>query len=103
MTRLCKQIFHSKLIDVVINTTHHTIALASVLREGHLEEVPKTSLPGGMLRSSIVLENQLWLDKEQDPQGAIMWTTNLASYVSSRASEFALSSSLHHSSFAKVM
>lgn len=93
---------HWNSLDVMVNTTHRTIALASVLTNGQENEMPTSSLPGGILKSSTILENQLWLDKEQDPQGAIKWTTKLASYISSRASELALSSSLHHPSFTKV-
>lgn len=87
----------------MLNTTHRTIVLASVLRKGRVDEMPKTNLPGGILSGSTVLENQLWLDREHNPQGAINWTTNLAAYISSRASEFSLSSSLHHPSFIKVI
>lgn len=86
----------------MVNTSHRTIVLASVLQESQPDEVPETSLPGGILAHSYVLENQLWLDKERDPSGAVKWIISLASYVSSRASEYALSSSLHHSSFTKV-
>ncbi|XP_063871498.1 uncharacterized protein LOC135106420 isoform X3 [Scylla paramamosain] len=88
-------------LDVMVNTSHRTIALASVLQESQPDEVPETSLPGSILAHSYILENQLWLDKEHDPSGAVKWTTSLASYVSSRASEYALSSSLHHASFTK--
>lgn len=87
----------------MVNTTQRTIALASVLRESQAEEAPQTTLPGGTLDNSYILENQLWLDRDQEPEGAIKWTTSLASYASSRASEYALFSSLHHSSFAKVL
>ena len=87
----------------MVNTSHRTIALGSVLRESHTGEVPETSLPGGVLDHSYILENQLWLDRERNPDGAIQWATSLSSYVSSRASEYAISSSLHHSSFVKVL
>lgn len=86
----------------MVNTTHRTIALASVLRESKAGEAPETSLRGGTLDHSYILENQLWLDREREPQGAIKWTTTLASYVSSGASEYALFSSLQHSLFIKV-
>ncbi|XP_050693737.1 uncharacterized protein LOC126984229 isoform X3 [Eriocheir sinensis] len=108
-TSTSKGVLHTSLLlthdtlDVMVNTTHRTIVLASVLRKGRVDEMPKTSLPGGILSDSTILENQLWLDREHNPQGAINWTTNLAAYTSSRALELALSSSLHHPSFAKTL
>ena len=89
--------------NVIVNTSHRTIALTSVLQESLPNEAPRSNLPGSILAHSYTLENQLWLDKQHDPSGAIKWTISLASYVSPRASEYALSTSLHHSSFTKVL
>ncbi|XP_045126052.1 uncharacterized protein LOC123513172 isoform X2 [Portunus trituberculatus] len=106
-TSTTKGLLHTTLLltpntlDVMVNTTHRTIALTSVLQESQPNEVPESSLPGGILAHSYILENQLWLDKQHDPSGGIRCTISLASYESSRASEYVLASSLHHSSFTR--
>ncbi|MPC10302.1 Apolipophorin [Portunus trituberculatus] len=108
-TSTTKGLLHTTLLltpntlDVMVNTTHRTIALTSVLQESQPNEVPESSLPGGILAHSYILENQLWLDKQHDPSGGIRCTISLASYESSRASEYVLASSLHHSSFTRVL
>lgn len=52
--------------------------------------------------SSSNLETRLWLDRTGDPEGVVTWNSSVAHYASSRASEWAVHSRLHHNSFDKV-
>ncbi|ROT73825.1 hypothetical protein C7M84_007698 [Penaeus vannamei] len=88
-------------LDLLLDTTNRTVQLLTVSRQNVVEEAEISSLPGGRLVSSSNLETRLWLDRTGDPEGVVTWNSSVAHYASSRASEWAVHSRLHHNSFDK--
>ncbi|XP_037793756.1 uncharacterized protein LOC119589223 [Penaeus monodon] len=90
-------------LDLLLDTTNRTVQLMTVSRQNVVEEAEISSLPGGRLVSSSNLETRLWLDRTGDPEGVVTWNSSVVHYASSRASEWAVHSRLHHSSFDKIL